>query len=575
MTVRYPAGPVVPQAWYHTVKGDKPIMRLTAFDGSIEFYMLGGLAMPDRYAAPECVQVARDGLKGLIPPWKHITQKGATEDGVHHIDALLDPVEVQLTVRCHGRNAKHVRRVYRNLVDSLDAIKQSRLDFIDHEAGHWWADIRWFQGAPTDPVAGLREGNSQKVTLRLQADTGCWQSYDHADSFAFVYEAMTDTFAVDHQSTHDLGVVPQHYTGTGGGYCTSNGDQMIWVDDPDHPFSTQSRKVINGPWPGFETDTDNQVISQVHATLQEWSLPDSGRNILGGRMGKDVDGNWDGSGVFVEYGGGYLRLYYTVNFVETTLRTAPLSMLIPPLPGEKFTLVCGYEGDPRTFKFLRNGLEILSVKESGTGSPMGAATRGVGNGMFAASALITQASPAAIRKLSAGDNAEVSQSGFLKRYNIGDQGMYDDYTLFGPGIFKIYDGPGSDDYVEFGPLLPNQIVFLRTDPRVNTTLVQDMTSIPPSPQELDVFQDAVDKFLSFAGMNNTALEAQIDSMFGIRAPQGPLYKYLKGRFSDNAAIPPKSPGAPAKPYFVKVAIEGGNADSKIICSGTPLRRYPL
>ncbi len=573
MTITYPAGPVVPQGWYHIIQGDVPMMRLTAYDGSVEIYMLGGLSMPDRYAAPEHVQVTRDGLKGLIPPWKHITQKGATEDGVHHIDALLDPVEVQLILDCCGRNKKHTRRVYRHLIDSLDAIKQSKLDFFDHEAGYWWADVRWFQGAPPDPVTISR--NKQRVTLRLQADIGCWKSFDHADSFGFSHEAMTDTFSVDHRPTQDLGPVPQWYTGPGGGFCTSYNDQMRWWDDPEHGFGTQWRRVINGPWPGFETDTDNQVISQVHGGFQEWSIPDSGRNILGGRMNRNPDGSWAGDGVFVEYGGGYLRLYYTTNFVDTTLRSWPLAIPIGPLPDEKFTLVCGYDGDPRTFKVLRNGLEILSVKERGTGSPLGATHRGVGDGMFAGGAVISQATPSSIRKLSAGDNSEVAQSGFLKRINIGDQKMYDDYFLTGPGTFKIYDGPGSDEFVEFGPLLPNQRVMLRTDPRVNTTLVQDLTSVPPSPQELDLFQEAVEKFMSFAGMNNTAFEAQIESLFGIRPPQGNLYKYLKGRFSNNAAIPPKSPGAPAQPYYVKVSIEGGNADSQIIASGTPLRRYPL
>ncbi|SKE21708.1 Gp15 [Mycobacteroides abscessus subsp. massiliense] len=574
MTIRYPAGPLVPHGWYHIVKGNRPMMRLTAFDGSIEFYIMGGHSIPDRFNSPESVQVQRDGITGLIPPWKHITQKGATQDGVTHIDALLDPVEVQLTLDCRGRDPKHTRKVYRDLVASIDAIKQSKLDFLDQDAGHWWADVRWFQGAPKDPITGSQK-NTQRITLRLQADTGCWKTYDHSDAFVFLYEAMTDTFNVDHRSTQDLGDIPQWYEGDGGGYCTSNGDQMIWVDDPDDLTTTEARQVINGPWPDFNTITDNQVIAQVHGSFQEWSLPYSARNILGGRMGRNPDGSCDGSGVFVEYGFGVLRLYYMVDFVETTMRNQPFSMLIPPLPGEKMTLVCGYEGNKRMFKVLRNGLEILSHNEAGTGSPMGADNRGIGNGMYAGGALLTQATPAAIRKIAAGDNSEVSQEGFLQRVNVGDQPMYDDYTLFGPGIFKIYDGPGSDEFVEFGPLLPNQIVFLRTDPRVNTTLVQDLTAVPPTPQELDVFQDAISKFLSFAGMNNSAFGDQIKSFFGIRPPQGNLYKYLKGRFSQNAAIPPKSPGEDAKPYFVKVAIDNGNADSKIIASGTPLRRYPL
>lgn len=573
MTITYPANPVTPHGWYHILNGEKPMMRLTSHDQTVEMYLMGGHSIPDPYLAPEAVHVL--AMKGLIPPWKHIQQKGATEDGVHHIDALLDPVEVQLDLACRGRNAKYTRRVYRHLIDSLDANRQARLDFFDHEAGYWWADVRWFQGAPPDPVTAMRKAVSQRASLRLQADMGLWKSFDHTDAFTFTYDAMTDTFNVDHRATKNLGTVPQRYSGTGGGYCTANGDQMIWVDDPDDLTMTTSRRVINGPWPDFDTDTNNQVISQVHASFQEWSLPDSARNILGGRMNRNPDGTWAGDGVFVEYGGGYLRLYYTINFVETTLRSFPLSMLIGPLPAEKFTLVCGYEGDPRMFKVLRNGVEILSVKESGTGSPMGPDHRGIGNGMYAAAAILTQATPAAIRKISAGDNSEVAQVGFLKRINIGDQGMYDDYTLFGPGIFKIYDGPGSDEFVEFGPLLPNQIVFLRTDPRVHTTLVQDLTSVPPAPQELDLFQEAVDKFLSFAGMNNSAFADQLKSVFGIRPPQGNFYKYLKGRFSKNAAIPPKPAGAEAQPYYVKVAIDNGNADSKIIASGTPLRRYPL
>ncbi|ANN98205.1 hypothetical protein [Mycobacteroides abscessus] len=570
MTIIYPANPVTPHGWYHIINGEKPMMRLTSHDQTVQMYLLGGHSIPDPYTSPEAVHVL--GMKGLIPPWKHIQQKGATEDGVHHVDALLDPVEVQLDVACRGRNAKYTRRTYRHLIDSLDALRQSRLDFFDHEAGYWWADVRWFQGAPPDPVTGMRKGVSQRASLRLQADNGLWKSFDHADAFTFTYDAMTDTFDVDHRPTQNLGDVPQHYTGPGGGFCTSYNSHMTWWDDPEHGFGTESRRVINGPWPDFDTDTDNQVISQVHAGFQEWSVPDSGRNILGGRMNRNPDGSWAGDGVFVEYGAGYLRLYYTINFVETTLRSFPLAMLIGPLPSEKFTLVCGYEGDPRMFKVLRNGVEILSVKESGTGSPI---HRGIGNGMFAAAALISQATPAPIRKLSAGDNSEVAQVGFLKRINIGDQWMYDDYTLFGPGTFKIYDGPGSDEFVEFGPLLPNQIVFLRTDPRVHTTLVQDLTSVPPAPQELDLFQEAVDKFLSFAGMNNSAFGDQLKSVFGIRPPQGNFYKYLKGRFSKNAAIPPKPAGGPAEPYYVKVAIDNGNADSKIIASGTPMRRYPL
>ena len=572
MTKRYPSGPVTPHGWWHITKGLHPMVRLTAYDGSVEFYMNGGHAIPDRIAAPESARLI--SLKGLIPPWKHITQKGATQDGVTHVDALLDPTEVEAVVECRGRDEKHARAVYRDLVASLDAIQQSRMDFLDHDAGHWWADVRWFQGAPTNQ---LDSGKRQRVSLRLQADTGCWQTYDHTDMFAFTYDSMVEEFATDNTATQDLGDVPQYYHGSGGGYCTSKGGVMRWRDDPDNLDYTSSREVINGPWPDFDTDTDNQVISQIHGSFQEWSLPSSGRNYLCGRMGRDENGDWDGSGIVCDYGVGGIRLSYYVNFVETVMRTKPLGFPFPtaPTPSEKFTLVCGFEGNPRMFKLLRNNVEIMAHKENGTNSPLGASNRGIGNGMYAGSAILTQATPATIRRLSAADNATVTQQGFVQRINIGDQKMYDDYTLFGPFTkVKIYDGPGSDEYVEFGPLLPNQVVFLRTDPRSNTTLVQDMTVVPPSPQEQLTWQQAWDKLLSLAGTGASLIELQ-QSIFGVKAPQGNLYKLLKGRFSENAAIPPKSPGNPAAPYYVKVEIVGGNADSKVIASGTPRRRYPL
>lgn len=345
--IRYPATEVTPAGWFHIVKGNKPMMWLDAHDDSVQLDLLGGLAAPyNDPTMPEAVVIK--GLKGLIPPWKHIQQKGATQDGATHIDALLDPTEVEMSVQCIGRDWKHQARVARTLVDSIDAIEQSRLNFVTHDMGHWWADIRWFQGGMTDPLNLI---GSQPHSLRLQADTGCWATYDHA--------------------------------------------------------------------------------------------------------------------------------------------------------------------------------------------------------------------------------VMLTASGWLERFNVGDQKMYDDYTVFGPGTFRIYDGPDTDEYVEFGPLLPNQIVFLRTDPRVNTTLVQDLTVVPPTPQELTIFQDALTKFLSFAGMNEGAFGDQIKGLFGIKPPQGNLYRYLSGRFSENAAIPPKSPGNPVSPYHVKVEIIGGNVDSKIIASGTPLRRWPI
>lgn len=576
--ISIPSGDIVPHGAYHHLAGRIPTVTLWAYDESIKVSMMGGQSHPDRYANPEYVQIKKGGLKGLIAPWDIIDQKGATEDGVTFVDALQGPTEIELKVIVHGRDPQHLRKVRRLLFAAIDKKLTSELSFIDQNQGRWWSDVRWFKGPPEAHAIG--EAVSQEITLVLRADNGFWRTYPDTDMFEFAYEDMTDSFTVDNRATQDLGDVPQYYTGDGGGYCTSNGDQMIWVDDPEDPLTTESRRVINGPWPDFETDTDNQVINQVHGGFQEWSLPDSARNIIGGRMNRNPDGTWAGDGVFVEYGGSYLRLFYTINFVEHTIRHTVLdnlAMLVPPLLGEKFTLVCGYEGNERMFKVMRNGAVILSAVEQGTGSQLGPDHRGVGNGMFAAAALITQATPSPIRKISAGDNATVTQSGFLRRKNIGDQPMADKYTLFGPGTFKFAVSPGSSEMIAFGPLLPNQVVHIDTS-RQNPK-IKDLTSVPPTPQELNAFQQALKDFIDWANANNVPpLLQQIESAFGIVPPQGNLHSLLKGRWNRDSVIPAKSPGTPdsqVPDYFVKVSIAGGNADSKILVSGTPLRRVPI
>lgn len=564
MTKRYPATPVTPHGWYHLVKGDSPQMWLDAYDKSITFDLSGGLAAPyNGRQIPE--SVALQGLKGLIPPWKHIMQKGATQDGSTHVDALLDPTEVGLDVVCRGRDWRHTNRVSRELLDSIDAIQQSKLNFWTHDMGHWWADVRWFQGAPQNPI-NLTKGG-QKWGLRLLADTACWRTYDWTSMFSFTYEDMTAT-------TFDAPLTgwPQYrYEGIGTGGPVGTGDGVRWDED-----GTAGISVMLGPYAGFDTATTNQVVNVVIGSLMEFGFLDAAFLDIWGRCGRDGNDDWDGTGIRARIGMGRVILTAFVNFAEVWERQ--WLKPIPPVFGEKFTLVCGFEDEPRKFQIQRNGIPILTHVESGTDSVVDASHRGIGMGMRAGTGLFTQASPPYIRKISAGDNAQVSQSGFVPMVNIGDQKMYWDATLFGPfEKVRLYDGPGSSESVEFGPLLKNQIVFLRTDPRSNTTLVQDLTSTPPTPQELNIFQQATKTLLSFFSDQN-AFTDQISSLFGIRAPQGNFYKYLSGRFSDNAAIPAKSPGdalRDVKPYHVKVEIDGGNADSKVILSGTPLRRSPL
>lgn len=569
--VRYPAGPLTPHGAYHVLKGDVPMVWLRAHDDSVQFDLMGGRAIPDR-TRPESVQLDKEGFRGLIPPWATIDQKGATEDGVTFVDALYDPIEVTARVTCRGRDRTHLRRVVRDLIASLDAKQTSTLNFWTHDLGHWWSDVRWFKTAPDANLVGAQR--KHPMTLVLRADNGFWRTQDSTDLFAFAFESMTDTFAYTAGSAAatSLGANwPLRYTGAGGGYVRANGSQVLWIDDPDDLLVTQSREVVAGPYKDFATDTDYQVVSVVFGNYQEWTLPDGAENHIWLRMGRNVDGTWNGDGVRASVGVFGWELARYNNFVKTVMRSG--FQLLPPIPGDKLTAIAGLEGNARRFQILRNGLPLVDHVERGTGSALGADYRGIGWGMRAAAALIGQATPGSLRKVSAGDNTTVSQEGYLRRVNPGDQPMYDTYTVFGPGLFRFWLGPGASDYVEFGPLLPNQVAFIDTDPR--RRVVQDLTSVPPTPQELNIFQQALKSYLDFAGGMSVPLNAAIGSQFGIVAPQGPMYSLLSGRFTTGCAIPPKSPGNPAQTYYVKVAIDNGTAESKIIAAGTPRRRYPL
>lgn len=567
---RYPSGPITPHGAYHFLLGKHPTVKLRAYDDSIVFALMGGEAIPDRFSAPECVQIKRGGMKGLVPPWKTIDQKGATQDGVDFITALYEPTEVVLDVICRGRDAKHTREVVRDLIASLDVKQQSELSFTTFEAGRWWANVRWFK-SPPNPTEGAQR-HRQELQLVLRADDPFWRSYDDVDMFALAYDDVSDTFDVDHREDGNLGPYwPQRYTGSGGGRCIADGSgEARWQDQSG--LFTQGREVVNGPYRNYQTDTDNQFAEIELGSLQEISFPDSAENHIWLRMGRNADGSWNGTGVKLQIGFGLVVMSSYFNFAESELRREV--MWPPAAPRERFGFAAGTgkAGQEHTFKVYRNGLELFTHVEDPYVSQLGPQLRGVGFGMRAGTALITQATPAAVTKFRVGDNMASTQSGYLRRINVGDQPMPDRYTLFGPADeIRIGNGPNSSDYVSFGPILPNQVVQLRSDKQKKQ--VVDLTRTPPTPQELALYKQAQDDYTSFATANNApALLQQVQSAFGVVPPQANLYPYLRGRFTRQ--IPPKSPGAPAVPHYVAVTIVNGNSDTKVIAAGTPRRRYP-
>lgn len=173
---RYPAGPITPHGQYHILKGLHPVVQLKAFDDSIWWDLMGGRAIPS-FENPEVVQIKRDGLKGLVPPWKTIDQKGAVEDGVHFVDALYDPIEVDMQLIARARDARYLRQVVRDLIGSIDVKQTSKLSWFTTDMGSWWSEVRWFKTLPDSmDIGGQRR--TQDLSLTLRGDNGFWRTHD-------------------------------------------------------------------------------------------------------------------------------------------------------------------------------------------------------------------------------------------------------------------------------------------------------------------------------------------------------------------------------------------------------------
>lgn len=550
--VRYPANAITPRGVYEMLDGRIPHVTYRAYDDTAVFNLMGPLAIYDP-TQPEAVVLK--SLKGLIPGWKAIEQKGATQDGSTFVTALYDTNEIDLTVEARGRNAEMTRAVVRDWIAAWDAKQPGELSFFTPHLGRWWAKVRWAKN-PVDKIGG-GAFTRQEFTWTAKMYEPFYQSYDDTAQLRFAYQQVIDYFQYTTVSelSEDWTVV---YSGAGSG--------DIHVDNSEVISTLADGRAAVCRHDGFLAATNDQVVElQMGRFPSSWFHPTNTYIDMWARMANT--GTAGDTGVRCRIGHSQIRLSYFIDGVETVIRTQNLS--IPVQTGEKFMFVCGRETNTRSYQFLRNGTTAMVAVESGTSSPHGADYRRTGFGI-AANGSDTAAT---VRAWAADDNNTILQAGFLPRTNVGDQPRFDRYTCIGPGTFWFTNGPGSSEVVEFGPLLPGQVVQIRTDPRVRS--VVDLTSRAPTMQERVLWSKAIQDYASYATGNNVPLALQqIESMFSVVPPQGNLYRLLHGRFSDDAAIPAKPAGLAAPTYHVRVGIEDGTSDSQIICAGTPLRRFP-
>ncbi|ASD53426.1 minor tail protein [Mycobacterium phage Lucky2013] len=327
-----------------------------------------------------------------------------------------------------------------------------------------------------------------------------------------------------------------------------------------NPYVTVATTATGSP---ATTATNKQVISIQLGAFFMFPFPDAAYIDIWGRMSEDGQ-----NGIRLRLGPQWIRLSAFNNGVETVLRQRIL--LILPIWGETWSLVCGTAGNDRQYTVMRSGFPILTYKESGTQSHVGEDYRGVGFGMECGDGFTRQLVPPAVNRWSFGDNATVTQSGHLAVTNFGDQPGFPDLVVYGPGTFFFSDGPGADPTIEFGPLADGQVALIKTHP--GQRAVYDITT-DQTEQDLPFFQDFLHRLISLAFNGNIPpLMQWFESIFGIEPPQGNMYALLKGRWSK--PVPARGLDGTPTTHQIAVEIKDGNANSKVIAALTPMRRWP-
>jgi len=580
VTTRYPAGPITPAGACWLLKGTLPHVTYRSYNDAVVFNLLGPLAIWDR-TIPE--RIVLEDVDGLIPPWRNIRQKGATQDGSTWITSLYDPMEAGLTVKAHGRPGQPTRKVIRDWIDSWDAKKPGTLSWFTPEQGYWWAKMRW-EKPPLDKIMGGLF-NRQKFKMVVSCDDAFWRTYDTTSVFAISYLSAVDNFA----TAYSPGLGPNWsigYNTAGTGYLYSDGAQCT--------STLHGGRSAAARW-HIQAGSDEQVVTFTIGPVDPWPAATDVYLDLWARM--DNSGAPGQTGIRCRLGyrtestGGkhtttannpYIRLSYFISGTETVLRETDVT--VPWQPTDQISLaVGGYAGTDYSYKVQRGTNTNLAhqnttwqtlmtvVHAQPDGSHIGSSYRGIGFGMQANGTNL----PPSIKLFTGGDNQAVvnQDSGYVTLFNQGDQDMWPYFILVGPGTFGLGDGPNATQAVTYGPLLENQMVLIRTDPRRYS--VTDLTSMPPpgtpaTTQALSALESAIEEFFSF--MSNASMQAPQLSAFGTPFPQGNPYSLLKGRFS--RPIPAKPPGSPAPPQQIAVAFKDGTHSTAILAGGTPLRRYP-
>lgn len=565
----YPPGELTPLGASLLADGTDPHLWYTSPDGNSTFYLSGALS-PIAPGIPGQDGIVLKSIKGLgAPGFKHLDLQAAQQDGVTWTATVYDAAEIDLEVEAHASTPEGLSAVVDEWMGAWNPRNPGTLEYITPDGGYWYAQVRLLPRSWGDQyVIGPRRVKAQKLTHACRIDNAFWYGVDSTDSFAPSYDTFGTTFDTPNGSGLGSDWTVTYSAGhTGHVYVSSSGG-VYWSDTGN---STQSAVCI---YTAEATDTDDQIITvNMGGSFDGVTILAEAFNDIWGRA--DSTG---ANGIRVRIGWTGVTIHRFNDGVATLLWEQPL--IIPPLPNEPWTLICGTAaGNARSFALQRSGFQILSFGEVGTGSALGADYRYAGFGLQTAGGILgaPMAAPIPVAGFSAADNSTTATvSGMLQLTNIGTEDGWPRYLCYGPGTFTFANGPASSTNVSFGPLLDGQVALITTLPRLRS-VVDLSPGTTTTATATAAQQGLLGTLLSFVTSNITPLLESLESVFGVLPAQtgttaAPLYSLLNGRFTN--PIPGSPRPSLATPVQIPVSITGGTASSKVVAALTPMRISP-
>ena len=137
--------------------------------------------------------VVLKNISHLDPPFRHLDNKGARQDGTTWFDTLYDPAEIDMQVELGGLDASDTRRVISSWYGAWSPHKQGKLSWFSPERGEWWANVRMNKAVSDRFDRDFYQSKGASFQWSARNDDSFWQSVDSVSSFKGQNEIQTVT----------------------------------------------------------------------------------------------------------------------------------------------------------------------------------------------------------------------------------------------------------------------------------------------------------------------------------------------------------------------------------------------